>query len=519
MEHPRWLLHVDLTTEPAYEKRWWALAVISLAILISTVDQTIVNVALPPISQELNASTADLQWVGAAYGIMLAGLVLFANGVADRYGRKPVFLIGFAVFGIGSVLAASARSVLQLIAMRALMGVGAALLFPPALSTLAVIFPPQERGKAISIYAAFAGVGLALGPILGGLLLDRFSWRSVFLVNVPVTIAGIVAGLLVVPNSTKPGTPSLDRVGALLSVAGLGTLLYGIIEGPNAGWQSPVIIAALVVGLALSAVLVLWELRSKTPMFDVRVFRYGGVIAGSLVLFLLYVTFTGIMFLIPQYLQFVLGESPLVAGLALLPLGGVFALIAPFASVFERRFGIRRVLVFGLSCMAAGLIVLSVIDEVSGYLFVLVGCLVYVAGWAPSLGPATTAIMNAVPAAQTGDAASVNQITRQVGGAVGVAVLGTIFTSVYAMRLAGAIETLPRASVKLAESSIGGAAQVADSLGSSARNILLAAADKAFVYGVQVAFIVAAVLTAAGVAVVAMALREQTPRSTTSSSA
>ncbi len=505
MEHPA-PAHPAETTAPdteLYRLRWWAMLVLSLAIFVSAIDATIVNVALPSIVDDLDASNSDLQWIIDAYLIVLAGFVLFGGGLADRFGRRGIFLTGFAVFGLGSLLASFATSPGILIGTRVLMGLGAALLMPPALSILAVIFPVTERPRAIAIWAGVAGGGIALGPVAGGVLLDRFWWGSVFLVNVPVTVVGIVAGLVLVPTSRKPGGPRLDIVGAVLSVGGLAVLLYGVIEGPDHGWLEPSIVAALVIGAVVVACFIAWELRTPDPMFDVRVFRHPAVIGGGLAIFLVYLTFFGIFFLLPQYLQYVQRRSILVVGLAMLPFGLIFAVLSPFSARVTARFGVRQALTCGLVLMAIGLAVLSLLGEVGGYGLVLAGTGLYSVGWAAVMAPATTAVVNALPVAKAGDGSSVNQITRQVGGAFGVAIIGSIFAAVYTSRVQRGLSGASAAVTSAAEQSLGGAIRAASTLGGASGPRLAHDAVRSFDEAAQVGLSVAAMLALLGALVAA----------------
>ena len=286
------LLHGDRSIErddaqPGRDPgRWLALCVLCLAALMCAIDMTVTNVALPFLAVDLKANTDDLQWIIDSYTVVIAGLLLLGGGLADRYGRRPVFLTGFAVFGCSSFAAAFSSSPAQLIGLRALMGVGAAMLFTPALAILSVLFDESERPKAIALWTVFGAAGLAIGPVMGGILLDHFWWGSVFLINLPLTIVGIVLGVMAMPNSRKPGAPHLDVIGGLLSVGALGVLLYGIIQGPTTGWSAPSTALAIAGGLALGCAFVVWELRADAPMFNVRILRRRTASTGAISLFL-----------------------------------------------------------------------------------------------------------------------------------------------------------------------------------------------------------------------------------------
>ncbi|MGH9026138.1 MAG: DHA2 family efflux MFS transporter permease subunit, partial [Acidimicrobiia bacterium] len=355
--------------------RWLALVVLCVAVFISTVDTTVVNVALPDIATDLDATTADLQWVMDAYTIALAGLILLGGGLADRFGRKRIFTIGLMLFALTSLLATFADSPAELIAYRALMGTGAALIMPPALSLIAVIFPPDQRRTALSVWSLIAGIGVAMGPVVGGLLLDNFWWGSAFLVNVPVALVTIVGALLLLPESRRPGAPPLDVVGAVLSVLALGGLIYAIIEGPHTGWLDPEIVVALAGGVLLVVLFAWWELRQRDPLFDVRVLADGRVLAGFTTIFLFYVAFLGVEFLIPQYLQSVEDRTTLAAGLVMIPLGLGVVVCSPLTPRLITRFGYRRILSGTLAGVGAAAALLSLLADFGGPAIVMGGLL------------------------------------------------------------------------------------------------------------------------------------------------
>ena len=497
MYHPIWL--VDFEHEEAehpeddvlYRYRWHALIVICAALLIGQIDMTIVNMALPSIATDLDASTSGLQWVMDSYTIVLAGFVLLGGGLAERYGRKGVFMTGLAIFGIASIAGTWSTEMWHLIASRSLMGLGAALFFPPALSIVAVIFPKGERAKAIAIWSAVGGIGTVAGPIVGGFLLESWWWGSVLLVNVPVVVVALIGGALLLPTSRRPGSPPLDRIGAGLSVTGLGIFIFGVIEGPQHGWLSPLIVGALLVGSALIVGFVLWELRTRFPMLQVRVFRLGGVMAGGLGLTTNLLVITGTLFLLPMYLQTVVGESPLVVGLVLMPFGLCFGILVFTSGPATRKVGVRITLPIGLVGMAAGLAVLAYAPSVSGLWMILLGSAIVGAGAAYVAPPGTTAVLNALPTAQAGDGSAVNQITRQVGAAFGVAIAGSILASIYSRDLEPALSALSPSDASIADSSISGANSVAASI-STGSQALLDAADAAFISGYRVAMLVPA---------------------------
>ncbi len=340
-----------------YERRWWSLAVLCMTLLVITLDNTILNVAIPSLVKDLQASTSQLQWVIDGYTLVFAGLLLTMGSIGDRFGRKGALMVGLTIFGTGSMLSGLATSANMLMITRASMGIGAALIMPATLSLLTNIFhDPRERGRAIGMWAAVAGASGALGPVIGGLLLKHFSWGSIFFVNVPVIIVAIIAGKFLLPSSRDPDAPRLDLIGAGLSIAGLVALLWAIIEAPARGWGDPVVVSSLLAGLLILAAFVTWELRSSHPMLDVRFFKNRRFTAANIAITLVFFAMFGQMFLGTQYLQTVLGFSALEAGLRMMPMALVMVALAPVAPRVVERVGTKLVVGTGLLIVTGGLL-------------------------------------------------------------------------------------------------------------------------------------------------------------------
>jgi EmrB/QacA subfamily drug resistance transporter len=481
--------------------------VVCLCAFTTAIDITITNVALPFIAKDLKANTTSLQWVVDAYNIVLAGLLLLGGGLADRFGRKKVFLAGYALFGVACALAAFSSSTGALIASRALMGVGAAGVISPALAILAVLYTPDERGPAVASWAMFGAAGLAVGPIAGGLLLDHFSWGSVFLVNVPLVIVGVTAGIRVIPESRKPGAGRLDLVGAVLSVAALGALLAGVIEGPVRGWGDPMTLGLLVVGAVLTAAFAWWELRSTSPMFDLRILARPPVMTGAVALFVAYLCFTGMLFVVPQHLQDVRQVGVVVTGLLLAPFAIFFSIGSSRASGVLGRRGARWTLATGLLILGAGMAALALLPELGASAVVVAGTLVLAGGLALLIAPGTTVVINDLPVEKAGDGSSLNMLSRFAGAAFGVALLGSVLASVYASRIHDATAALSTGSAERARQSIGGALTVAGQLSSGDAHTLTHAARNAFDDAAQAAFLAGAVVALLAAALAMRALR------------
>ncbi|MBA3348961.1 MAG: DHA2 family efflux MFS transporter permease subunit, partial [Actinobacteria bacterium] len=353
--------------EVIHRRRWWTLSVLCLSLVMIIVGNTVLNVALPTLVRELQATSTDLQWMVDAYALVFAGLLLTCGALGDRFGRKGALVAGLVIFGVASALSTLATTPGHLIVARAVMGAGAALVMPATLSILTNVFPPRERGRAIAIWAGLSGAGAAIGPIAGGWLLEHFWWGSVFLLNVPVVIAALLGGRWLVPTSRDPSEAPLDPVGATLSIVGLGALLYGIIEAPTHGWSSGTTIVAFIAASAVLFAFALWELKSDHPMLDLRYFRDRRFSTASGAITLVFFAMFGTFFLLTQYLQTVKGYSPFEAGLLTLPLALTLMLVAPQSARIVERFGVKRVVATGLSVVSLGLVILSTIGADSGY--------------------------------------------------------------------------------------------------------------------------------------------------------
>ncbi|MDQ1511393.1 MAG: hypothetical protein QOG50_3237 [Actinomycetota bacterium] len=435
------LIPFDRTTR-SYRLRWWVLGVLCLSLLVIIVDNSILNVALPHLQTDLHATFSQLQWMVDSYTLVFACLLLTAGSLGDRFGRKGALQLGMVVFGTGSLLSAFATSPSQLIATRALMGIGGAFIMPSTLSLITNVFPPEERGRAISYWAAIAGVGVALGPISGGLLLEHFYWGSIFLVNLPIVAVALTAGAYLLPKSRDPSHPRLDLVGASLSIVGLLTLVYGIIEGPTEGWTSSRILGAFAISVVVLGAFARWELKSSHPMLNLQVFENPRFSAASLGIMLIFFAMFGSTFLLTQYLQSIMGFSALRAGAALLPWAAIMLVVAPLSARLSERIGTKLVVGTGLSFATLSLLLISTLPatNISYTRDVLPRLVLMAIGMGLVMAPATESIMGSLPRAKAGVGSAMNDTTRQVGGALGVAVVGSVMLSVYGGRVASALK-------------------------------------------------------------------------------
>jgi EmrB/QacA subfamily drug resistance transporter len=490
----------------AERKQWWGLGVICVAMFISAMDMTIVNVALPDMSNDLNAGIGELQWVLDAFLVSLAGLLLVGSGLADRFGRRRVFLSGFVGFAVASVLTAASQTVGEVIAARVLMGVAAACVLPPALSLLAVLFPPELRPKALGVWSGVAGVGLALGPVAGGVLVDVASWRWVLLVNVPLVLLAAPLGLRWLPESRRPGVPPLDLPGVALSTVALTGIVFALIEGVDAGWTSPAVLGAAVGGIAAGVVFFALELRRPQPLFDVRVLVRPRVAAGAVAILGTYIATLGMLFLLPQYVQYVQNDSALAAGFQLAPFGLGLGALAPVSGRLVSRYGTRVILLAGLLTATVGFVPLLFISADSAPALVLLGTGIVGCGLGLTFPPATAVIMNDLGVGKAGDGAAVNQLARQVGGALGVAIIGSLFAAIYAARVTDD-SGVPAA----AEESIEEATDIAARLHGAARADLLHDAVTSFDVATRWGLAVCMVVVLLSAVSAAIALSSESP--------
>jgi EmrB/QacA subfamily drug resistance transporter len=485
-------------TPTVHRRRWLILAVLCLSLLIVVVDNTIVNVALPTLSEELGASIADLQWVVDAYTLVFAALLLAFGHAGDRFGRRLMLQAGLVVFAATSVLAAMATTSGQLIAARGLMGIGAAMVFPATLAILVNVFEDtKERAAAIGIWSAMTGVAVALGPVVGGYLLEHFSWGWIFLVNVPIAAVALVAGFLLVPASRDPHAGRLDRFGLLLSAVGIGLVVWSIIEAPHRGWTSAEVVTAGLVGAAMLGGFILWERRVRDPLLDVGLFRNLRFSGGSISVTAAFFALFGFIFLITQYLQLVQGYSPFEAGLRTLPFAIATGVTSPLAIVLMHRIGTTFVVAGGLAVMALGFVLASTLTVETPYAGMTVISMVTIAiGLGLVSGPATEAILGALPASKAGVGSAVNDTTRELGGVLGVAVVGSVFASVYGAAVASALAPfgLPAEALDTARESIAAGLGVASTLPAEAAS----AVQQAFIDGLSAGSLVAAGVAAVG---------------------
>lgn len=486
-------------------RRWWALAVLCLSLVLITLDNTVLNVALPTLARDLDASTSQLQWIVDSYQLVFAGLLFTAGSLADRYGRKGMLSAGLVVFGIGTVAAAFSDTANALIVTRAFMGIGGAMIMPSTLSILGTIFPvARERTKAIAIWAAMAAVGIALGPVLGGVLLAHFSWGSIFMVNLPVVVAALVAGAILLPTSKDPSPGRIDILGSLLSIVALVSLVFSVIEAPEQGWTSGIVLGSFLFGVLAVVAFVAWELHCDHPMLDMALFKNRGFSIGALTLMLSYFGALGTYFLYTQQLQFVMGYSALRAGVYSVPFALALVVFSLQTPRFIQRFGTARVAGTGMLIMASGIALRAVSSTDSGFGLLLISLVIIGVGVGLVVAPSTGAIMSSLPPDQAGVGSAINDAARQIGAATGVAVLGSIWSSAYRSGLTPAEvgSAVPSAAIQASQESLGAVAQSAAQLPAAAGNELLEAARAAFVHGSNVANLVGAavVLVAAGLA-------------------
>jgi len=497
-----------VSNEGVDPRRWWTLLVLCLSLLVIGLDNTILNVALPTMQRDLDASSSQLQWIVDVYMLVFAGVLLTAGSLGDRFGRKRALSLGLAVFGLGSLGSALAGSPELLIVMRGLMGIGGALIMPSTLSILTATFPAHERGKAIGIWSGVSGIGIAIGPVAGGWLIEHASWSWIFLVNLPIVAVALIAGRFLVPESRDESKPKLDPRGFVLSFVALTSLVWGLIEAPSRGWTDGLVLGSFAFAAAMLTAFIVWERRAPAPMLDLQLFRNPRFSASSASISLAFFALFGVIFFLTQYLQEVRGYSALDAGLRTLPVAAGLVVGGPFSAKLTERLGIRIVVPFGLTTVAAALFLLTYADATSDYGLIAFTLVLLGFGMASALAPATDAIMGSLPPAKMSVGSAINDTTRVAGGALGVAVLGSILASGYRGDMDSAVASLPPQARDIAQDSLAGGLAVAERLGDGR---LAATAQDAFLSGMHAAALVAAAVALAGALVAAIFLPSREP--------
>ncbi len=484
------------TAPAAFERRNLILFVMCLALVMVVAGVSMLANALPHLSEDLGASQSSQQWIVDAYAITLAALLLPAGALGDRYGRRGALIAGTTLFGVAAAVGAVAGSSSQLIACRAVMGIGAALLMPGTLSTITSVFPPEERAKAVGIWAGFAGAGGTLGILVSGALLEEFYWGSVFIVTAALAFIALVGIILVVPTTRATERVSLDPLGSTLSAIGIGLLVFGIIEGPVRGWTDPITLVGLIGGAVMIVLFVLAELRSDAPLLDPRLFGHRGFATGSASLFLQFFAMFGFFFVSLQFLQLVLGYGTFTAALALTPMAVLMLPISAVSGTMSERYGHKLVGGLGLLVSAAGFAFFATLTPGSGFWPFLAATLVIGTGAALAMTPATNAIVASLPRAKQGVASAVNDTARELGAAFGVAILGSAFNIGYRHSIDGHLSGLPGSVAAQAREAPAIAIQIAHNLPDG--GAFTAVARDAFTSGMRYAVGVGTVLLLLG---------------------
>lgn len=504
-----------------HPKRNAILAVMCLSLVVIVLDNSILNVAIPTISKTLKAKDTDLIWIIDAYTIIFAGLLLTCGTLGDKFGRRLALQAGLFIFGTASFLSAFATTPMQLTIGRGVMGIGGALIMPATLSIITNVFPPKERGKAIGIWAAFAGVGVAIGPLTGGFLIAHFWWGSVFMVNVPFVVAGIAANAIMVPESKHEDATKLDLVGAVLSVIGLSSLLYAIIFGAEGEFTDTNVLIAFAIAFIAIVSFFIWESKVDHAMLELQFFKDKRFSSGALSITLLFFAMFGMSFLLSQYLQSVLGYSALRSGVGFIPFALAMIVTAPSSAKISAKFGTKRTVITGMTLVAIALFSMTTLKVDGTYLGVVWMMMLMAVGMGLTMAPATSAIMNSLPREKAGVGSAMNDTTRMVGGALGLAIVGSVFASYYHKSLdkTSKLNELyagvkanggKEAANKLSEAvsgSIGQAIGVSGNLGKSdpkSAEIVLDAARHSFVHGLHAGVFIAGIAAVIGIIVAAV---------------
>jgi EmrB/QacA subfamily drug resistance transporter len=477
-----------------HPRRRQILLVLCLSLLVVVIDNTVLNTALPTLARVLHAGTSSLQWITDAYSLCFAALLIPAGALGDRYGRRLSLVGGLAVFALGSAAAAFTSGTGMLIGARVVMGLGAALVMPATLSILNAVFPPKERPQAIAAWSAVTGIGVVIGPTLGGLLLSHFWWGSVFVINIPLVALALAGVILTVPETAEPGGRRLDIPGAVLVAGALFAIVDAIIEAPGRGWTGTATLAEITAGLAALGIFAWWELRIAHPLIDLRIFASRAFSAAAASVTVIFFALFGSLFVLTQYLQLVHGYSPLSAGLRALPFALAMGAVSPLSPILAKRLGTRVIIPAGMALMGLGLLDLSTADVDTAYPALALAVAIMGAGMGLVMAPASTTIMTTVPARQAGAGSAINDTIREVGGALGIAIIGSLSAAVYRSKLAPVLATAhaPGPVAHLATSSVAAADSIGRHVGGLQGSQLVGAAHSAFVNAMAMGMRVAA---------------------------
>lgn len=507
-----------------YERRWRIHSVLCLCLVIVVIAVSSLNVAIPTIMRDLEASSTQMLWIVDAYALVFAGVLLPAGALGDRFGRKTALQFGIIVFGVMAVVAAFSGSANQLIGARAVMGIGAAFIMPATLSIITNVFPPHERAKAIAAWAGLSGAGGAIGPLLSGLILEiGWWWGAVFFINVPIAVVLFLLVTKVVPQSKDPNGHALDPIGAVLSIVMLGSLVFGIIEGPEYGWTSGHTVIAFSIAAIAGAAFVGWELKSKQPMLDPRLFKVRGFSIGSLTITVAFFCMFGTFYVISQYMQYVHGYSPLGAAVRMLPQAAVMLIVAPRSPQLVAKIGVHNNVRLGFGLIALGYLALTQLDIDTPYWFIALCIMTLAAGMAVMTAPTSAVIVGSLPLSKAGVGSAVNDVTREVGGTMGIAIMGSVLAAGYGSKVTEALAgaPIPEAALEGIKKSIGIAFSVADEgaaqSGPEAAAALRQAARESFVHGNKQAFFVAFLVAVVG-GLIAGSLMPHSPKANAAAS-
>jgi len=491
-----------------HPRRRQILLVLCLSLLVVVIDNTVLNTALPTLARDLHAGNSSLQWIVDAYTLCFAALLIPAGALGDRFGRRLSLIGGLVVFALGSLAASFASSSGMLIADRVVMGLGAAFVMPATLSILNAVFPPRERPRAIAAWSAVAGVGIVMGPTFGGFLLSHFWWGSVFLVNVPLVALALAGVIRTVPETAEPGRRSLDVMGTLLVAGALFAIVDAIIEAPSRGWTSPATLAEAFAGSAALALFAWWELRVDEPLIDLRVFSHREFSVASASVTVIFFALFGSLFVFTQYLQLVHGYSPLSAGIRALPFAIAMGAVSPLSPWLAQKLGSRTIVPAGLALMGLGLLDLSTAGVQTAYPALALAVAVMGTGMGLVMAPASTTIMATVPSDQASAGSAVNDTIREVGGALGVAVVGSITAAAYRNHLSGklAARHAPGIVVHVATGSIAAADAIGKAVGGVRGGVVVQAAHDSFTAAMALGMRAAAAVALVGAVATVAAL-------------